>query len=454
MAQFVAEATPQVREILGAHGTDGSLGAVAFVGGFVESFQRTRMPNLSFRPATPDDLDRLVEIHTMAFPDPRGHEERRRNFLAKPFGPFADLHVAVVTGGARAEIVAHAFAFGLSVGIGGATVPVTGIATVGVAPEARGRGVAKRLIEHVLAVGEASGAVASFLYPFRQGFYARLGYVSAPHVHHLAVAPESLVSLAKLGHGIRVRRAHGDDRQVLHDLYSAEVGRSTGLLVRSERLWNMHLSDERRAIFVGERAGEACGYVSMITHQAEAHGEIRTEVLDLVGGSFADRAAMLGWLGGLRDQVSEVDVCLAADDPLLPALLDLDVDRKRVAGAGTGVGARVEHPIGVLGTGPMLRIPSPRRALVARGYRRDGAFEISVGGDTFGLVIASGSAMIVRSAKGPRLAFTPEGLAAVAYGGLPLARAVALGWASGDEEAVFLAARVLEVPAWHTWDRF
>ncbi len=414
------------------------------------------MPSLAFRPARAEDIDRIVEIHTSAFPDPRGHEERRRNFLAKPFGPFADLHVAVLSrSGAPEEIVAHAFGFGFRVGVGGESVPITGIATVGVAPEARGQGYATKLVEHVVAIGESAGAVASFLYPFRQGFYARLGYVSAPHVHHLALAPAALRGLDE-----RIRRAPSDagqllvrrtrdvDRSSVQALYAAEVSRATGLLVRSERLWNVHFADARRRTYLAEREGRPCGYVSISMHQVESHGETRIEVVDLVGETLADRAALLAWLAGFRDQVSEVDLCLAEGDALLPALLDLDVDRRR---HGT---ARIEHAIGVLATGPMLRLASARRALEARGYRHDGAFELSVGPEAFGLVIEGGIAKCVAAGQGPRISFTPNGLAAVAYGGLSLMSASALGWASGDDEALFEASRALGLPAWHTWDRF
>ena len=426
---------------------------------FVQSCPR-EMQALTFRPAHPDEVDRLIEIHTLAFPDRRGHEERRRNFLAKPFGPFADLHVAVLSEGGHDELVGHAFGFGLTVFVGGAPVPVTGIATVGIAPEARGHGIAKALVEHVVSVGEEAGAVASFLYPFRQGFYARMGYVSAPHVLHVSIATEALALLAKVGAGagksLRVRRTTGADRGVLQELYAAEARRTTGLIARSERLWNIHFADERRAIFLAERDGRASGYVSLLTHQHDAHGVIRSEVVDLVGETFVDRRDLLAWIGVFRDQVAEVDLCLSSDDPLFSALLDLDVDRKRFGSP------QIEHPLGVIGAGPMLRLGSARRALAARGYRHDGVLDVTVLGgagevaaeERFGLEVTNGVAKVVPSTDGPRVVFAPEGLAAVTFGGTPLSQCSRLGWVSGDEDALLFAGRILEVPAWHTWDRF
>jgi len=402
--------------------------------------------DLTFRKADPGDVERLVEIHSLAFPDARGHEERRRNFLAKPFGPFADLHVAVEARGGRASIVGHAFGFGLTVHVGGAAVPMMGVATVGVAPEARGRGVASALLGHLHGVAAGAGMVAAFLYPFRQGFYARLGYVGAPPVHHLAVAVEALGALRD--GGVDVRPSGGDDRHTLGDLYASEAKRSTGLLSRTERLWNMHFADERRSFFVVEREGQPTGYLSFSLEQREPHGETRLDVVDLVGETLADRRALLGFLHGLRDQVSEVDLCLACDDPLLTELVDRDIDRRRF---GTG---RVEHGLGTVGAGPMLHLLSFRGALEARGYLHDGDFALTVDGAALGLAVRGGRGHVVQEASGPRLSFTAKGLTAVAFGGVPLSRAVALGWAACERDVLPLAARTLELPAWHTWDRF
>ena len=76
----------------------------------------------------------IRDRHTAAFPDARGVPARRRNFTANPLGTLDDLHVVVEDG----RIVAHAFLFALGVFFGGKVVPTGGIASVGVAPEARG----------------------------------------------------------------------------------------------------------------------------------------------------------------------------------------------------------------------------------------------------------------------------------------------------------------------------
>ena len=90
----------------------------------------------SFRPAREDDLERLLDLHTSAFPDPRGRPARTRNFEKNALGAFSDLHVLVEDD----TVLAHAFLFPLEAWFGGARVPVGGVATVGAAADGAGGG--------------------------------------------------------------------------------------------------------------------------------------------------------------------------------------------------------------------------------------------------------------------------------------------------------------------------
>ena len=80
-------------------------------------------------------------------------------------------------------VLAHAFLFPLEAWFGGARVRIGGIATVGVAPEARGRGLGSRLVEHLHELSLERGDALTVLYPFRQAFYARLADVLFAEAH-------------------------------------------------------------------------------------------------------------------------------------------------------------------------------------------------------------------------------------------------------------------------------
>jgi hypothetical protein len=64
---------------------------------------------LSIRTAREQDLDRLIEIHSSAFPDPRGFEARGRLFRGNDLGGLDHLYVAERGG----SVLAHAFLFAL-----------------------------------------------------------------------------------------------------------------------------------------------------------------------------------------------------------------------------------------------------------------------------------------------------------------------------------------------------
>ena len=67
-------------------------------------------------------------------------------------------------------------------GMGG----VWGVATH---PRARRRGICRQVLSRLLASMRDSGQVLSGLYPFRESFYERLGYVSFPQLRKATFSP-------------------------------------------------------------------------------------------------------------------------------------------------------------------------------------------------------------------------------------------------------------------------
>src|SRR6476646_8672902 len=143
---------------------------------------------MTFRAALEPDLDRLIDIHMAAFPDARGVQERMRNFVENPLGTLDDLHLVELSG----VVVGHAFLFPLGFSFGGARGSAGGVASVGVAPEARGLGVARKLVEHLHDLAHARGDAITLLYAFRQGFYDRVGYAPVTPTKLLSIAPQAI----------------------------------------------------------------------------------------------------------------------------------------------------------------------------------------------------------------------------------------------------------------------
>jgi len=400
--------------------------------------------SLVVRAALESDVDRLVEIHLAAFPDPRPVEVRRRVFLHNRLGGIRHLRVGVLAG----DVVAHAFSFPVGVWFGGKVVRGAAVASVGVAVEARGRRVASALMTALHAEAAARGDAFSLLYPFRQGFYAKLGYAPVAPQRVLSLSPRAIPSAWATAAPGMVRRARADDCAKIARLYRTAGRLGTGFLKRRTGAWEHDLLDERRQWLVLDHRGTLHGYASLTLHQTEPHARVHATVLELVAPDAPARLRLFAALGALGDQVGDIHVALADDDPIDWAFLDADRDR-----AGT---AAIEHSMGVVNTGPMIRLVNAEAALLARGYAVDGTVEFAIDQrPPFTLVVRGGVPKVAPAHGGVGLTMTSETLASVAFGGLRLEDAARLGWLRGAEAAALrVAAPILRVPAFFTLDVF
>jgi predicted acetyltransferase len=396
----------------------------------------------AFRRARAEDLDRLVAIHAAAYPDARRHDDRVRNFTANAMGTLDDLWVAM-SGDA---LVGHAFLFSLEVWFGGRPVPVGGIASVGVAVEARGRGVASAMLDHLHGVALARGDALTLLYPFRQAFYARLGYGAASPAHRLRFSPHAIPGCATGAAELAVRAASGHDRDALAGLWEAAGRAGTGRIVRTERLWTARLATEDLSWLVADGPDGTEGYAAWSLTQPEAEGETTLVVREMATRS--DRAARSLWAAAaaMRHQVQHVEVETAAFDPIAWALVDADRAR-----AGPS-------PIGSVVAGPMLRATDLPRALSARGWPRDGALAFEVDGARWNLSARAGTATLAPGPTGrgePSIRADTRTFVSIAFGGVRASDAARWGALEAQGPQTLEAAdAILALPAYFSPERF
>ena len=407
--------------------------------------------DLRFRAATADDLERVLEIHLAAFPDERTVEERRRNFTASPFGGYDELVIAERAG----EIVGQAFLFPLEGWFGGRAIRMGGIASLAVAPEARGQGVGSALLGHLHVASDVRGDALVMLYAFRQRFYARLGYGASTSRRRLAIDPRAIPESWRALARARVRRARGEDKDDIRGAYARAAAKASGWLTRTDGFWDRHLARERRQFLVADRAGRdgrsgVAGYVAFELVQDEAHALTTLMVDELAADDDVTRLALLGALAAMRDQVSEIELEVDGSDPIELALVDSDGRR-----FGTG---RVEHELGVVVGGPMVRIEDVPRAIEARGYAADGAFDVVVlagdgeangAGDEIAVSVRVADGLAeVSAARGAAAALRTSRatLASLLYGGLRPSEAVRMGLADADARTLARADLILALP--------
>jgi predicted acetyltransferase len=399
-----------------------------------------RPSDLRFRRAREADLDRVVEIHLSAYTDARGAAARRRYFTNNAFGRLADLVVAEQGG----ELVALAFLYPFHAAFGGAWVKASGIGSVAVAPEARGAGVATALVEHLHRLSARRGDAVTMLHAFRYGFYARLGYATTSSRKRLAIDPRAVPAAWRaLARGRISTPGRGDDR-VLYRLHERAAERASGWIRRSRRRWeSLLLREARTTLLYRDARGTPAGYVAFALVQEESYGPTILEVEELVAVDAEARRALLGALAAMRDQVAEILVEIADGDPLELALIDADGHRR-----GTDA---IEHPLGDVVGGPMVRLTEVPRAVTARGYAAGRvSFEIvlrDARAEPIDVRIEDGRASIeARGRRRPPLVTTRAGLAAVLYGGLAVADAVALGIAEADRHLARALDALVAIP--------
>lgn len=329
----------------------------------------------TFRPAREADLDRLIEIHTASYPDPRTSEQRRRNFCENPLGALSDLVVCLE--GDR--IVGHAFLFSLRVWLRGEPRPVGGIASIAVAPEARKTGVARDLLDRLHALSSARGDLLTLLHPFSQAFYARHGYAPVSPMERLCFSPQAVP-------GDWRKQVHPSASRAIEAIWTDVARASTGMLDRPRALWDRKHLDERRTTLATDG-----GYVAWEIVQ-ETNGEMKLVVKELVAKTPEAMRTLMGAVGAQGDQVHACEIDLPRGHPLALVLARPP--------AGT---QHAEDAIGAILPGPMIRLCSVDRALA--------------------LVPAAKSIETDRATLG-----------ALLFGGMRLSDAIALGLAKGEAD--------------------
>jgi predicted acetyltransferase len=187
------------------------------------------------------------------------------------------------------------------------------------------------------------------------------------------------------------------------------------------------------------------GYVAFEVSVTEAHGPATLVVLEMATHDDVTRRVLLGALSALRDQVVSITLEIDAADPLELGLLDSDAHRH-----GT---EWVEHDLGTLVGGPLVRVEDVSRAIEARGYFLDGAFDLVVREDdgttlAVSVEIEGGRASVSAARAEARNAFrtTRQTLATLLFGGLSAVDAFRMGLAEADSRVVDRVSSILALP--------
>ncbi|MGH3447154.1 MAG: GNAT family N-acetyltransferase [Nocardioidaceae bacterium] len=308
---------------------------------------------------------------------------------------------------------------------GGRPLPMSGVASVGVAPEYRGRGAATTLMRAVAVRGRDLGEPVSALYPATFTLYRKLGWEIAGSRYRYRIDTSALRGLGGRVQDVPVRPATPDDADTVNALIHAAYanGVASGPRGYSEAETRDLLANPGLFCYLAER-----GFVAYGWEEGNEGGSL--SVRHLAGTDEQTLRALWATVGSGSSTAKTVRAYLGPQDPLqlllseeiaheteqtrwMLRVLDLEA---AIARRGFPAGVRLEVPITIedevlqeCAGSWLLRVADGRGAV----SRRDG------------------SALGSQSAD---LQLGATGLAAL-YAGTPTATLRAAGLATGGDPA-------------------
>jgi predicted acetyltransferase len=192
---------------------------------------------------------------------------------------------------------------GVLLGMGG----IWGVATH---PVARRRGLCRQLLSRLLGTMRESGEVVSGLYPFRESFYERLGWVTFPQLRKATFSPTALASLLRqeidgeveimlIGDGLDIyREVTGRLQRSTHGM--ARIIASTMPPSRRDTSW----------LAVARVQGTPAG-VLVYDLKGEHVADFSMRVSRFYVTSSQARYVLLQWIARHIDQATSVELMLA-----------------------------------------------------------------------------------------------------------------------------------------------
>lgn len=409
---------------------------------------------MHYRLADTEEIPEAGRLAAHSFPAPERTAEWWEGRLRRPvYGGGAD---TLLIGRDERRIAAACQIHPLRQWIAGEAMPMTGVGTVSISPAHRRHGHAADLVNEALRTGRDRGDIVSALFPFRIGFYQRLGYGLAGEALQYQVPAPTLPDSAERH---RVEQLDTDDlRAEALSVYERWVATQTGQLVRTPRMWWQMVLEQGRALF-GYRShrGELEGY-ALVIYRTDAQPRF-LEVDELVWATDAARRGLYAWLGSLDDQWPHILV------RSLPSHRLCDWLREPRLPQGAAPAWRLWSPSATLMTGPMFRLLDVRAAFEGRRVQQaptlavaieveDPLFEENCG--SWRIALDAGRAIVERTgALDLSLRMDISTLSRIFIGALSPSAALRAGLLECDHTALLGALdTALALPEPWTFDRF
>ena len=206
---------------------------------------------------------------------------------------------------------------------GGNSLTIAGIASVGIAPEYRGQGVAAKMLSQTLKELATAGLPLSTLYASTSTLYRKVGYEQAGNYHQWAV-PVDTIRLQD--HSLPMQEIKVEDfenyLETFQSLYSQQACQNNGNLNRTSVVWNTILKNKDQPIYaygIGH-SGSLEGYVIFHQKTSPHSQKYNLFIRDMVALTAGAKRRLLTFFADHRSLVHEVQWYGMAIDPLLSFL--------------------------------------------------------------------------------------------------------------------------------------
>lgn len=200
--------------------------------------------------------------------------------------------------------------------------PMGGIAGVAVDPYYRRQGLARDVIIQCYKQAYEVGEVLSSLYPFKESFYGRAGYVSYPQLRLAHFDPGSLAPLLKNDIPGEVELIDMKDGFEIYDRFIAEMQPTThGMAYRTGFSKYMYRDFAHRWLLIARHEDEVVGVMS---YKLEGLGK-GMDIHRFYYKNGIGKYLMLAWIGRHDRQAYRAHMFMHPSDYLETWLTDLDV---------------------------------------------------------------------------------------------------------------------------------
>ncbi len=216
----------------------------------------------SYRPFTDADEQSFLQIPSQCF---GGSLEYTENYLKR----IGKENVFFLCQGE--QVVGSVAIYHMGQWYGGRSVPMAGIAAVGVAPEYRGTGAAYTLMSQTLLELYASGTPISALYPATQVLYRKVGYEQGGIMCFFQIPAKDIILRDR---NLPMQRVETLKPEIFQTLYSQQASLNNGNLDRNQAIWERVIEPPETGAIYGYlvgKPGKPQGYI-IFSQARESNG--------------------------------------------------------------------------------------------------------------------------------------------------------------------------------------